>query len=141
MSDNMDNMKEKFDETMKTVKEKAQTKGGKIAIVIVLLILVLNVFSTMMDGKVAAQLETFKQEFKAPDSKDFEERVKALESRSIDLNAVKAEVESIKSASTHFESRLGALIKAEEARLQLIEKDMESYKAYIENLKGLSGGK
>lgn len=138
------NTKEKFDETVKKVQEKAKTTTGKIVIAVIVVIILFNTMWTVMDGKVAGHIEALKKEFQAEDlSKKFapfEERLTALESRSIDLDAVKSDVETIKQATESFETKLNAMIKAEEEKLESLTKDMESHKAYLERLKGLLAG-
>ena len=139
------NTKEKFDETVKKVQEKAKTTTGKIVIAVIVVIILFNTMWTVMDGKVAGHIEALKKEFQAQDDlgekiAPFEQRLAALEGRSIDLDAVKSDVETIKQATESFETKLNAMIKAEEEKLESLTKDMESHKAYLERLKGLLAG-
>lgn len=130
------NAKEKFDVTMKTVTEKAQTKTGKIVIVSVLaVILVLNIFWTMMKNSVSAEVQSLKGELTTISA-----RIAEVEKGSVNLEAVKADAEHIKKAAENFEAKLNAVVKAEEAKLEILAKEMENQKAYIEDLKSLLAG-
>ena len=127
--------KEKFDETMKTVTEKAKTKTGKIVGIVVLVIVLLNIFWSMMENKVASEVQAVRADIAALNT-----RLAEMEKGSIDLEAVKADAETIKKVGETFEAKLNAIVKAEEAKLEILAKDMENQKAYIEDLKSLLAG-
>ena len=141
----MDN-KEKFDSTMKALTEKAKTKTGKIAIIsFLLLLLVLNIFwsamkstvaEEMSKGTAAAEVQSLKNALAS-----FDLRVAELEKgTTLDMETVKGHVESMTKTAENFEAKLNAVVKAEEAKLEILAKDMENHKAYIEELKSLLAG-
>jgi Na+-transporting methylmalonyl-CoA/oxaloacetate decarboxylase gamma subunit len=107
---------------------------GKIIAVVVLIILA-NVMWTMTKNEV----EAVRQETAARLVKLEEEASKRPES--IDLAELRVEVASIKEAAGSFEAKLNAVIKAEEAKLENLQKEAENQKAYIEGLKSLLSGK
>ena len=135
MDNNEKNTQEKFDATMKTVTDAAKTKWGKVAIIVVLLLILLNIVWTL-NGKVLSQLDVVKADFGAM-KESLEQRIDKAEKGSVDLDAVKADAETIKQATVSFESRLTTLIQAEEARLESMLKEMETQKSYLESLKNL----
>ncbi len=127
--------KEKIDATMKTVSETAKSKNGKIVGIVVLVIILLNTFWSMMESKMTTELQAVKADIAALNT-----RVTEMEKGTINLDAVKADIESIKGASANFEAKLNAVVKAEESRQEVLAKDLESHKAYIEELKSLLAG-
>ena len=127
--------KEKIDATMKTVSETAKSKNGKIVGIVILVIILLNTFWSMMESKMTSELQAVKADLAALNT-----RVTEMEKGTINLDAVKADIESIKGASANFEAKLNAVVKAEESRQEVLAKDLESHKAYIEELKSLLAG-
>lgn len=127
--------KEKFDTTMKTVTEKAKTKTGKIIGVVVLVIILLNIFWSMMENKVTLEVQAVRADIVALNT-----RLAEMEKGSVDLDAVRADAETIKKTGESFEAKLNAIVTAEEAKLENLTKELENQKAYIENLKSLSAG-
>ena len=121
---------------------------GKIIAVIVLIIAA-NVMWSMMKNEVEAvkqetqavkqETQTVKQETAARLVKL--EEVASKRPESIDLAELRAEVASIKEAAGSFEAKLNAVIKAEEAKLENLQKEAENQKVYIEGLKSLLSGK
>lgn len=136
MDNNEKSAKEKFDATMKTVTEKAKTKTGKIVIAVVLVIVLLNSFWSMMESSVNSKMASEVQAVRA----EFKKQLAEVDKGSIDLDAVKADAEAMRKAGDSFEAKLNAVIKAEEAKLDMMTKDMENQKAYIEDLKSLLAG-
>ena len=129
--------------SVETTGDTAKYKHGAhwkiIAGIIVLAIILLNTFWNMMESRIAetmAKDESFKSELAA-----FEARLSEAEKgTTIDLDAVKADVASIKKAGDDFEKKLLAVIKAEEGKLALLEKELANQKTYVEELKNLLEG-
>ena len=117
---------------------KRLSRGKVILGIAVLVIILLNTFWNMMENKIAetmAKDASFKSELAALDA-----RLSEAESGTIALDAVKADVASIKKAGEDFEKKLLAVIKAEELKLAMLEKDIANQKAYLEELKSLLEG-
>jgi hypothetical protein len=131
MSDNDMNTQEKLDATVKSLVEKAKSKKGKIVGIVILVIILLNTFWNMVENKIVTELQTVKA-----DLTEFNNRLTEAEKGTLDTEAVKADAEAIRKATADFESRLSALVKAEEEKLELLTKSVESQKAYLESLKG-----
>ena len=138
--------------TMETVKCSLAANWKVIVGILVLVIIVLNTFWNMTETKisetvaqaigsisVAEEIESFKAELKS-DLAKLDARVSETEKGTIDLDAVKADIASIKEAGEEFDKKLNAVIKAEEGKLALLEKDVVNQKAYIDELKGLLEG-
>ena len=137
MENKRKDVQKKLDETKNVFLDIFNKNKGKIIGIAVLLIILLNTLWNVMDSKVSKEeLQSVKADLAA-----FNTRLAGMEAEvekgTPDLDAVKADVESIKKASETFEVKLNALIKAEEAKIDIMAKDVESYKAYIEELKGL----
>jgi regulator of protease activity HflC (stomatin/prohibitin superfamily) len=150
--------KEKFDATLKTLTEAARTKNGKIVGIIVVAVLLLNViilnsFGTTLENKITAEIQALKTELAGTNAQvaDLEKEIDQ-KTETLDIEAFKAEAESIKKAaesvndatgkaSENFDAKLNALLKAEEAKLEILTKDLETHKAYIDELKNLLAGK
>ena len=128
--------------------------GGIIALILI----VLNTFWNMTENKIsetiakqigsltvaeetAKEIESLKAEIKSGLAK-LDARVSETEKEkeTIDLDAVKGSVESIRKAKEDFEKKLLAVVKAEELKLAALEKDAANQKAYIDELKGLLEG-
>ncbi|MDR2527977.1 MAG: hypothetical protein LBD04_03025 [Synergistaceae bacterium] len=105
------------------------------AVAVVLFIIVLNVMWSMMKSEV----DVVRQDAAARLTKLEAEAAKRPES--IDLAELRTEVASIKEAAGSFEAKLNAVIKAEEDKLERLEKDAANQRAYIEGLKSLLSGK
>jgi cell division protein FtsL len=110
-------------------------KGKKIAIVVFLVLILLNVFWTLMNNKVTEEIQAIKSEIAQVSA-----RVSDAEKETLDVESVKADVELIRKATGDFEKKLNAVIQAEETRLEILTKDAEAQKAYVETLKGLLEG-
>lgn len=132
MANNEKSPKEKFDATVKTVAEKAKTKTGKIVGIIILVIVVLNVFWSMMENRVVSEVQALRTEIAL--------RLNEVEKGSIDPEAVKADAEAIRKVGADFEAKMNAIVKAEETKLEALTRDMESQKAYLETLKKFLAG-
>jgi outer membrane murein-binding lipoprotein Lpp len=150
--------KEKFDATLKTLTEAAKTRNGKIVggivvAVILINVIILNVFGTTMENKIATEVQALKSEIAALSAQvgELKEEVDK-KPETVDLGTLKADAEAIQKAaesinnatgkaSENFEAKLSALLKAEETKLEILTKDLENHKAYIEGLKTLVTGK
>jgi hypothetical protein len=146
--------KQKFDATLKTLTDAAKSKDGKIVgiivlVVIILNVIILNVFGTTVEDKIAAEIQTIKSDFAALSAHvtELEEEV-GKKTEPVNIDALKADAETVKKtvesavevigkASEKFEAKLNALVKAEEAKLEILAKDLESQKAYVDGLKSL----
>ncbi|MDR1979032.1 MAG: hypothetical protein LBQ42_09900 [Synergistaceae bacterium] len=149
--------KEKFDATLKTLTEAAKSKNGKIVGIIVLCVIllnviILNVFGTTVENRIATEIQALKSDLAAINAHvaDLEEKVDK-KTETVDIEALKADAETIKKAtetlndatskaSENFEVKLNAVVKAEEAKLEILTKDLENHKAYIDELKSLLAG-
>ncbi|MDR1873798.1 MAG: hypothetical protein LBQ90_02130 [Synergistaceae bacterium] len=124
--------KEKFDEAVKVVTEKARTPTGKFTIgVVILLVILFNIVWTLMGNRIAAEGQALRADMAVFDSRLLE----VEKGTTIDLDALKADVESIRKATNSFEAKLNSIVRAEEARLETLVRDVENQKAYIEALK------
>ena len=150
--------KDKFDTTLKTLTEAAKTKNGKIVCgivvaVVLLEVIILNVFGSTLENKIATEVQGLKSEIAALGTQvtDLQKEAGKKE-ETIDPDALKADAETIvktaeainaatSKASESFETKLNTLVKAEEAKLEILTKDLEAHKAYIEELKTLAAGK
>jgi hypothetical protein len=135
MSDNDTNTQEKLEATMQSLVEKAKSKKGKIIGIIILVIILLNTFWNMMENKITAELQAVRA-----DLAEFNNRLAEAEKGTLDVESVKADVEAIRKAGADFESKLNAVIKAEEEKLEVLTKSAESQKAYVESLKSRLAG-
>ena len=151
------NAKEQSDSTVKTVMEKAKTTKGKVIIgVVVLVILMLNISWTLANNKISTEIQAVRAEI-AELAARFEEVTKAGQKESAinDYDAIKAEIQALQEnlktredsaqkAAEDFNAKLNAVIKSEEAKLDILvkelEKQTESQKAYLEELKSLAIG-
>ena len=132
---------------VETEKCKCGAHWKVIAGVVVLLIIVMNTFWNMTESKItetlAKEIGSFKTELKSElksDLDNIDARISETEKGTIDLDAVKTDIASIKKAGEDFEKKLAAVIKAEEDKLTRLEKDVENQKAFISELKGLLEG-
>ena len=134
-----------------TEKCKCGHRWKVIAGIIVLAIILLNTFWNMMESKIAEtaakmetstvseEIESLKTELKS-DLAKLDSRISEAEKGTTGLDAIKADIVSIKKAGEDFEKKLLAVIKAEELKLTGLEKDVAAQKAYIEELKTLLAG-
>jgi hypothetical protein len=145
------NAKEKFDATVKTVTETVKSAPGKVIGIIVLVLIVINTFWNLWDNgnKISTELQAVKA-----DVATLVTRLDELEKSTagaVDLENVKADIESAKAtvkadidsiakANENFETKLNAVIKAEEAKQETLLKEAEDHRTYIEELKGLLAG-
>jgi hypothetical protein len=149
--------KDTFDTTVKTVTEKAKTPMGKIVIVIVVLLIVLQTFWNMTESKVVSELQPLTSELANLNARVGEMEKSQAEAIDLDAlkadaeafktklqedidaikDAVKADADAIKSAGENFEAKLSALVEAEESKLEALTKETETQKAYVEKLKAL----
>ncbi|GHS95515.1 hypothetical protein AGMMS50276_11460 [Synergistales bacterium] len=111
-------------------------KAKKIIGVVVGLIIIFNIFWNLMEHKISEELG-------GGNIAALTERIAALEkadSEVLDVDAVKADLAAMKDASEKFESKLNAIVKAEEAKLDVLTQNVESQRAYVETLKSLLSG-
>jgi hydroxyethylthiazole kinase-like sugar kinase family protein len=138
--------KEKFDEAVKVVAETAKTTKGKIVAIIILVIIVLNTFWNMMENKITTELQSVRADLGTLSTRLAE--VEEAKGETIDLDAIKAEVQSFKTSAEaiasllsktneNFGAKLNAIVQLEEAKLESLSKEVENQKAYIEGLKKL----
>jgi hypothetical protein len=121
----------------KMIMEKAKTPTGKLVIgIVVLLIVLFNVVSTQTSNRITSEVQPVKADLAAFDTR----LVEVEKGTTVDLDAVKANADAIQQATESFEAKLNAVVKAEEARLEALTKEMENQKAYIETLKSLLSG-
>jgi hypothetical protein len=130
MSDNDMNTQEKLDATVQSLVEKAKSKKGKIIGIVILVIILLNTFWNMVESKITTELQSVKANLA-----EFNNRLSEAEKGTLDVDAVKADVAAIQKAGADFESKLNAVIKAEEEKLEILTKNAESQKVYVESLK------
>ena len=106
--------------------------------VLVVVIILLNTFWNMMETKIS---ETVTKEIGSLKSElaKIDARISEAEKGTIDFDAVKKDVESIKKAGEDFEKKLASLIDAEKEKLARLEKDLENQKTYLDELKSLGG--
>jgi type II secretory pathway component PulM len=135
MSSKDTKIQEKLDTAMQALKEKSKTKHGKIIGIAVLVIILLNIFWNMTENKITTELQAVKA-----DLTEINNRLTEMEKGTPDANALKADVEAIQKAGADFESKLSAVIKAEEEKLEIFVKSAESQKAYLESLKSRLAG-
>ena len=135
MENSQKNAQRKLDDTKNMFLETVKKHKGPIIGIVVLVIIVLNIFWNMMESKMSAELQAVRA-----DLGELNTRMEEVDKGTIDLDAVKADIESIKSASANFDVKLNALIKAEETKIETMIKDVENQKAYVEELKSLLAG-
>jgi hypothetical protein len=126
---------EKLDATMQSLVEKAKSTKGKIVGIIILVIILLNSFWNMMENRITTELQAVRAELA-----EISARVTEAEKGTLDVEAVKADVETIRKAGAEFESKLNAVISAEEGKLEILTKSVEYQKAYLESLKSYLAG-
>jgi YbbR domain-containing protein len=110
------------------------SKGKVIGIAVFVLLILFNVFWSLMSGKITEEIQAVKAEISQVGA-----RVAEAEKETLDVEAVKADVEIIRKATGDFDKKLDAVVKAEEARLEILAKNLEAQKAYVETLKSLLG--
>ena len=120
------------EKAMEMAKSKITANWKVILGVFILIIVVLGFFSCMMQNKISRAMVPLKSEIAKLDA-----RVVETEKSTIDVDVVKTDIAAIKKAGEDFHRRLNALIKAEEEKLTRLEKESESQKAYINELKNL----
>ncbi|GHV38227.1 hypothetical protein FACS1894187_16740 [Synergistales bacterium] len=111
-------------------------KAKKIIGTVVGLIIIFNIFWNLMEHKISEELG-------GGNIAALDERIAVLEKsnkETLDVDAVKADLAAMKEASDKFESKLNAIVKAEEAKLDVLTQNVESQKAYVETLKSLLSG-
>ena len=146
------NVKNDSVEKTETGQAKCGANWKKIAGILVVVIILLNTLWNMTESKItetvakdlkslpaSEEIESFKTEFKS-DLANLDARVTETAKGTIDLDAVKKDIESIKKAGEEFEKKLLAVIKAEELKLIGLEKSIADQKAYIDQLKSLLEG-
>jgi type II secretory pathway component PulM len=135
MDSNGANTQEKLDAAVQSLVEKAKSKKGKIIGIIVLVIILLNTFWNMTENKITAELQAVKA-----DLAELNSRLAEVEKGTPDVEAMKADADAIRKAGANFESKLNAVIKAEEEKLEILTQSAESQKAYLEGLKNRLAG-
>ncbi|MDR3265386.1 MAG: hypothetical protein LBT15_05175 [Synergistaceae bacterium] len=121
----------------KAIMEKAKTPTGKFIIgIVVLLIILFNVVWTQTSNRITSEVQAVKADLSAFDTRLLE----VEKGTTIDLDALKADAESIRQATDNFEAKLNAVVKAEEARLEALTREVETQKTYIDTLKSLLSG-
>ncbi|MDR1733032.1 MAG: DUF2730 domain-containing protein [Synergistaceae bacterium] len=129
--------KENIDVKAAAILDKAKTNWKYIAGVVVLLIILFNIVWTLASSRIAPlseEVQKLKDTVAA-----FETRVAEAEKGvTVDADALKADVESIRGATTSFETKLNSLIQTEEAKLESLTKEVENQKAYLELLRNLA---
>ena len=130
MSDKDKNAKKDyFNKAAETAIETAKKQLGanwKVILGISLLVIILlNTLWGSMENKISESVTKEIASFKSELAK-LEARISENEKGTIDLDAVKEDVVSIKKAGEDFASKLSALIKAEEEKLARLEKDAEN---------------
>ena len=138
MSDNDSNdmnTQDKLDTTVQSLVEKAKSKKGKIIGIVILVIILLNTFWNMVENKITTELQTVRA-----DLASFNDRLSEAEKGTLDVEAVKADVAAIQKAGADFEAKLNAVIEAEEEKLEILTKDAESQRVYVESLKSRLAG-
>jgi predicted nucleic acid-binding Zn-ribbon protein len=135
MGGNSTNTQEKLDATVKSLVETAKSKKGKIVGIIVLVIILLNTFWNMVESKITTELQAVKA-----DLAELNNRLTEAEKGTLDVETVKADVDTIRKAGADFESKLNAVVKAEEEKLEILTKSAEDQKAYLESLKSRLAG-
>jgi cell division protein FtsL len=108
---------------------------GIVAAAIVLFIALMSMGGSSVSSAVTKEMESIKA-----DLVKLEARVSETEKGSIDSDAVKEDIASIKKAAADFENKLAALVKAEEEKLTRLEKEVETQKVYVDGLKSLLEG-
>jgi len=142
MSDKDKNAKKEYfnkasaEKAMETAKNKFNANWKVIVGILILAVILLNTLWNSMENKISEsvtkEIASFKSELAKLDA-----RVSEAEKGTIDLDAVKDDITSIKKAGEDFGNKLNALVKAEEEKLARLEKDAENQKAYINELKSL----
>jgi hypothetical protein len=122
-----------FDEIMDKMSK--MSKGKVIGIVVVLVLIVLNVFWNLLSNKITDESQALRAEIAQVAA-----RAAEAEKETLDVQAVKADVELIRKATDDFDGKLNAVIKAEETRLEILTKNAEDQKAYLESLRNLLKG-
>ncbi|MDR1741501.1 MAG: hypothetical protein LBR38_06630 [Synergistaceae bacterium] len=120
------------------VEEEGKGRSGKLKWIIGILVVILiiaNVMWNMTSDKIASEAGAIRTDVAALSA-----RVEKAENSTLDSDAVKADLEAIHSASKTFDSKLAALIKAEEAKVASLTTELENHKAYVEQLKALQAG-
>ena len=123
-----------------------KTNWKIIAGIFVLVIIMMYTFGNMTENsiseKVAKEFETFKAELQTVKSAlaGFDTRLSEAEKGTVDIDAVKEDIASIKKAGEDFNKKLLSVIKAEELKLTELEKGAADQKAYIDELKSLLEG-
>jgi hypothetical protein len=139
--------KQQFDAILKTLTETAKSKNGKrvgiiVLGVILLNVVILNVFGTTLENKVATEVQVLKSELAGLNVHVTElEKEIDKKTETVDIATLKADAQSARDATgkaiENFEAKLNALIKTEEAKLEILAKDLENHKAYVDGLKSL----
>ncbi|MDR1649947.1 MAG: hypothetical protein LBR71_06760 [Synergistaceae bacterium] len=129
------NTQEKLDAAVQSLIEKAKSKKGKIIGIIVLVIILLNTFWNMTENKISIELQAVRA-----DLAELNSRLAEVEKGTPDSEALKSDADAIRKAGADFESKLNAVIKAEEEKLEILTQSAESQKAYLEGLKNRLAG-
>jgi len=124
------------EKAVETAKNKLIANWKVVLGVFILAIVLLNTLWSSMENRIAESVAKETASFKTELAK-LEARVSEAEKGTIDIDAVKEDIVSIKKVGEDFANKLNALIKAEEEKLARLEKDAENQNAYINDLKGL----
>ena len=107
----------------------------KYVIGFVVIIIIANVSATLAQDKVIAELAPLRAQMEVITARLAE--IDAKTGGLLNLDEVKANVEHIQKTMENFNTRINAIVKTEEAKLEILEKDLASQKAYVEEVKTL----
>jgi len=117
------------------IMEKVKKPWVQYVVVFIAIVLVANISATLTHNRTSEGLQPLKDNLERVTTRLAE--VDAKTGGLLDLAEVKSNVEALQKAGEGFNSKLNALVKAEEAKLEVLTKDLENQKTYVEELKNL----
>ena len=113
---------------------KLPSKRNMIIIAVVVVLLVFNIFWTMMQGKITAAVQDVKA-----DMAKLEQRLATVEQGGVvDLETLRTEFDGMKKVGESYSANLSALMKAETERLESLKKEVEMRQSWIEGLQQMA---
>jgi len=121
------------------IMEKMKKPWVQYVVIFIAIVLVANISSTLTLNRAGERagegVQPLKDELERVTARIAE--VDAKTGGLLDLAEVKSNVETLQKAGESFNAKLNALVKAEEAKLETLTKELENQKAYVQELKNL----
>jgi len=117
------------------IMEKMKKPWVQYVVIFIAIVLVANISSTLTLNRAGEGVQPLKDQLERVNARIAE--VDAKTGGLLDLAEVKSNVETLQKVGEGFNAKLNALVKAEEAKLETLTKELENQKAYVQELKNL----